>query len=150
MFKIDRKWRAWNTMFAERQALNCPHGATGYLRGTIMSKNEFAHRAAWMIYAGEVPNKVDHINGVRTDNRIVNLRNVNDIDHARNCAVSKNCASGVLGVVFDKPSGRWVAHITVNRRFIYLGSFASIEEAAAARIEANRKYGFHENHGRAA
>ena len=42
---------------------------------------------------------------------------------------------------------RYAANITVNYRSIFLGNYDTLEEAAAARLEAEKLYGFHENHG---
>ena len=56
--------------------------------------------------------------------------------------------SGVTGVHFSKSRNKFIAQIKVNRQVHYLGCYNTLEEAAAAaRREAELKYGFHSNHG---
>lgn len=55
--------------------------------------------------------------------------------------------TGVTGVHFSKARKKYVAQIKVNRKIIHLGIFKTLEEAAAARAEANLKYKFNNNHG---
>lgn len=82
---------------------------------------------------------VDHINGSTSDNRRSNLRITTQINNARNNRISKNNSSGYHGV--DKrPSGKYRARITVNRKEILLGTFTTYEEAVRVRKEAELKY----------
>jgi hypothetical protein len=59
----------------------------------------------------------------------------------------RNNTSGITGVVFSKPRGKWLARICVGYRRIHIGYFDTLEEAAAARKEAATKHGFTERHG---
>ena len=106
-----------------------------------------AHRLAWCLHYGEYPNgEVDHINGVRDDNRIANLRVVTPIENMRNKRRYKNNASGVTGVRFRR--GKW--HVSIKDRpnhQKHIGVFRDFEAAVAARREAETRYGYHENHG---
>ena len=90
----------------------------------------------------------DHINGITTDNRKINLREVTNTINCRNCAISESNTSGCTGVkALD--NGFWWAYIMVDRKQISLGrKYLSMEDAITARKEAEAKYGFHENHGR--
>ena len=92
--------------------------------------------------------EVDHINHVRNDNRLVNLRFVTHGGNMRNKSVSSKNTSGVTGVCFLKASKKYMAQISVDWETIYLGIFETLEEAAAAREEANLKFNFHNNHGK--
>ena len=92
--------------------------------------------------------EVDHINHVRNDNRLVNLRFVTRGENMRNKSVSSKNTSGVNGVYFAKANKKYVAQIKVNRKRIHLGMFDTLEEAAAARAEANLKFNFNNNHGK--
>lgn len=96
---------------------------------------------------GETPNQVDHINHIRNDNRWSNLRNVTSRQNQMNMSLSSNTSSKVNGVRI-LPSGRFQAHITVNRKQISLGTYDTLEEAMLARKQADATYGFHVNHGR--
>ena len=90
---------------------------------------------------------VDHINHVRNDNRLFNLRFVTRSENSKNQSLSSKSTTGVTGVSFLKARKKYIAQIGVNRKLIYLGMFETLEEAAAARAEANLKFNFHNNHG---
>lgn len=140
----------WNGRNAGKEAL-VQKARGGYLSGTIFWRPRFAHQVAWALHYGEWPmNPIDHINGDRADNRIANLRCVSYTDNARNQRIPKNNTSGVMGVRFYTPLGRWLATIGVGGRKIHLGYFDNKESAIAARKEAETRYGFHPNHGRRA
>lgn len=136
----------WNSRYAGKRAMGCENG-NGYLVGPLLSKNYLAHRVAWAIYHGRAPNKkIDHQNGVRSDNRIENLRTVDDFANAQNMSLSKANRSGATGVSIA--GNQWVARIRANGRQYHLGLFTLFDDALAARKAAERKYGFHPNHGR--
>lgn len=100
--------------------------------------------------SGEWPDhQVDHINGDRADNRASNLRGVKNAVNAKNSGLRRNNSSGVLGVRSDGKSKRspWIASIKVDGETIYLGRFATREEAVLKRKEAELRYGYHPNHG---
>jgi hypothetical protein len=98
---------------------------------------------------GEWPNhEIDHINGDSLDNRICNLRDVTSQGNNRNMSLAKTNTSGVCGVRYKKDRSKWVALITLNNRQTHLGYYQDFFEAVCARKSAERKYGFHENHGR--
>ena len=120
----------------------------GYLCGRVGDAFFYAHRIAWVMYYGEWPSdQIDHINGVRDDNRIINLRVVNNQENQRNSTMRRDNTSGITGVVWNKTNRNWRATIRVDSRLINLGSFITLEEAAAARKQADIKYGFTERHG---
>lgn len=110
-------------------------GSDGYIRINVNYARCLAHRLAWLIFYGAWPaDQIDHINGDRSDNRIVNLRAATPQQNQANRAISKNNSSGYKGVrryryVVNKP---WNASITVNRKPRSLGYFASPEEAHKA------------------
>jgi len=94
------------------------------------------------------PDQIDHVNGVRTDNRIENLRSVTHAENGRNQAIPRNNTSGVMGVARRTRGKKWHAQIKVGGKQIHLGSFDDKDEAIAARAAADIEHGFHENHGR--
>lgn len=107
------------------------------------------HRIIWLLCTGDWPKGfVDHINGIRDDNRLSNLRDVSSTENNRNTSLGRTNKSGVIGVCFYKKYSKWMAYIKVNRVSKTIGYYDTVEEAAAARLEAQRKYGFHENHGK--
>ena len=103
-----------------------------------------------MLCFGHIPEnaEIDHINHVRDANRLVNLRFATQGENLKNQSVSSKNTSGVTGVYFSKARKKYIAQIKVNQETIYLGIFETLEEAAAARAEANLKFNFHNNHGK--
>jgi len=100
----------------------------------------FAHRIAWAMYYDEWPEReIDHINNVRSDNRICNLRQATHAENCFNLPRQKNNKSGLKGVSWHAIGGKWQAHIAARGRKHYLGLFETKEEAYAAYCEAARR-----------
>ena len=96
-----------------------------------------AHRVMWLLMTGKWPDHdIDHINGVRTDNRWVNLRSATRTQNTYNRCAQRNNKSGYKGVFFHKRANRWQAVIGVDGKRIHLGCFRSPELAAAAYARA--------------
>ena len=145
---IETRCRIWNTRYAGNRAFT-RSGDNGYHRGQVFKKDTYAHRVAWTIHHGAWPeNDIDHINGVRTDNRISNLRDVTRSVNLQNQRVNARSTSGFTGVSWCKRRSIWRSRIFVGGKEVTLGTFAKIEDAVMARAQADKKYGFHENHGR--
>lgn len=143
----ERRARMWNLQFSGTEAFTCNY-ASGYKRGTFMGVDYLAHRIIWKMVTGEDPDQVDHINGVKSDNRISNLRNVSPQENARNQHTPRNNTSGRIGVCWNAGSAKWQASISVQGRLRHLGLFQSLDEAVAARSAAEVGHQYHENHGR--
>lgn len=140
--------KTWNKRYAGRPALSCAD-AHGYLAGCIGGVGSAkAHRIIWKMMTGGEPPEIDHINGARADNRWLNLRAVSHAENGRNQKRRITNASGVNGVCFDKSQMKWMAQIRAQEGNKFLGHFTSLAEAAAARKAAERRYGYHQNHGR--
>lgn len=122
--------------------------ADGYRGLSIDSRFYQEHRVAWLLVHGEFPaNEIDHINGVRDDNRLINLRAVTKLENHRNQRLMRHNTSGVCGVSWQRARCKWCASIRVKGEDIHLGSFLIKADAIEARKAANQKYGFHPNHG---
>lgn len=118
--------------------------AAGYvqvnLRGTICK----GHRLAWLIHYGEWPSgHIDHINGIRTDNRIANLRNVTGQVNTQNKRLgSCQNETGFLGVHLSMrahPDKRYRAKIQFEGRQIHLGGYPTPEMAHLAYVAEKRR-----------
>lgn len=106
------------------------------------------HRLAWLYEYGEFPKEgLDHINHVKTDNRITNLRVTTQRENIRNMSMSSKNTTGYTGVSFNKAHNKYEAYVKVNYKQIHLGRFEDIEDAAKAAKEGRKHYGFHVNHG---
>ena len=96
-----------------------------------------AHRLAWLYAYGVLPlQNLDHINQIKNDNRIANLREVTQSQNMQN-------VMGIKGISWDKSRKKWCARIKVMYKNIYLGRFTTKEEAIAARKSAEAIYFTH-------
>lgn len=137
----------WNAKYAGKEAFT-PVGTHGYKNGSVFNVSILAHRAIWAMVTGAWPaRQIDHINGIKTDNALSNLRHVENSENSKNRCVYSLNKTGKMGV--HKIDGKWRAQIGLNYKTVSLGRFDSFEEALRARETAEIKYGFHENHGRA-
>lgn len=128
---------------------NVPAGAAagnpkqdGSIRIGIDGQIYLAHRLAWLLVNGSWPtHSIDHINGNAADNRIANLRDVPHLLNMQNRRKPrKGNNSGLIGAAWQERGGFYISRIrdTVKRRTVYLGSFATAEEAHAAYVAAKR------------
>lgn len=112
----------------------------GYRRIEFCGQGYAEHRLAWFYVHKEWPfGLIDHINGNKSDNRIINLRIATN---GQNRANSKTyAASGYKGVTFKKwiKNKPWQAAITHNKKVNYIGCFATPEEAHQAYCETAKK-----------
>ena len=120
----------------------------GYIRIHICGKKVAAHRVAWFLHHGEWPRgDIDHINGVKSDNRMINLRCVT---RSQNCMNKKG--SGVKGVGYYRKYDCYRARIMVGGKSGFLGYFDDIGSAEEAYKVAAEKlqgeYRFLPNHER--
>ena len=155
LFTHDRetgiiKWRKRTRGQRANLVAGCTNfNGRGYTQINIKGKMYPAHRIAMLLSYGFYGDglEVDHINHIRNDNRLVNLRFVTAAGNQRNRSRSSNNNSGVIGVYYHKAGRKYVAQIKVDGANIYLGSFVSLEEAAEVRKAAEVKYKFNANHG---
>lgn len=116
---------------------------TGYLRVKIDGKRYKAHRIAWLIQFGQYPSEViDHINGVPTDNRLSNLRDVSAKLNSQNLKRAKKnkMRTDVLGPTFQTARGKWLVKVKVDGKAHYIGRYDNLEEATEAYKSAKRQY----------
>lgn len=115
--------------------------SNGYIIIMISKKSYSAHRLAYFYVKGVWPQKhIDHINGVRTDNRIKNLRNADSIKNGQNMRLLDTNKSGFKGVHWSKACNKWRAKIDLNGSQHHLGFFSDLELAALVAAEARDKY----------
>lgn len=127
--------RHWNTKYAGTRAGSL-EPVSGYERISINDRIFKAHRLAWVWMTGDSPDEeIDHINGDRLDNRWANLRLATHGQNQANCKTWNKF--GLKGVT--KCGNRFLAKITKNHEYHYLGLFATPEEAHAAYMKAARE-----------
>lgn len=111
----------------------------GYSKVKIKGRHFYAHRAAWIVYYGKEPiGHLDHANGIKTDNRIRNLR---EATRAQNQMNRSSCTSH-KGVTWNKARGKWSARCAANGHRHHIGYFNDINQAVAAyRMKASELHG---------
>ena len=140
-YNIERSGRvAFNRRFRTKRS-TCDYltGSSSYLG---VQKKLLAHRVAFFLYHGHYPvwpNSVDHINHDGCDNRIENLREVTAKEQAMNTRLSKSNTSGVKGVSFLKDRNKWRASANIDGKKTNLGTFATMNEAVAARLKVEKR-----------
>jgi len=99
-----------------------------------------SHRLVWLYIHGYWPKKqIDHINGVNSDNRLVNLRDVSQAINLQNQRKPRSDnTTGFLGVTWDKERKKFKAQISLDGKRHHIGRFDSAELACAAYIKAKR------------
>jgi hypothetical protein len=107
----------------------------------ISGERLLAHRVIWAIVYGRWPrDQIDHINGVKDDNRLANLREATAVTNQRNQKRHSDKAPLPKGVSAYANCGTFRARIVVNGKSIFLGTFPTAEEAHAAYVAAARRY----------
>lgn len=115
----------------------------GYVQIQIDRRIYRAHRLAWLVTYGVWPKgSIDHIDGNPGNNRITNLRDVPQQINTRNIKLSRNNKSGVNGVSWNAKAQKWQSHIMIDGKSYNLGSYHTVEDAAAARAFAEGGLGF--------
>ena len=138
---------SWNSRYAGKPAL-ASKNKRGYLYGSLSGSTVRAHRVIWKWLYGNEPDNIDHENGIRSDNRKINLRNGSVEQNQKNTKHRSDNSSGVMGVRKRLDTGKYQAFINHKRKQIPLGCFDTLEEAKAARKQGEIDYGYHPNHGR--
>lgn len=138
----------WNRQNAGRQVTSI--GGNRYIRVRIYKADFVAHRVIFALMTGKEPtNEIDHINGIRTDNRWCNLREATRSENSVNAGPMKNNALGIRGVCLFKQGKyiRYTAEICMNGKRRRLGYFSTPEEAEAAyRKAADEMHGEFAHH----
>ena len=131
-------WRTRRGRVPAGLATGC-YDRDGYLDTKVDYKKYRNHRLAWLIYYGEWPrHQVDHIDGDRSNNRILNLRDISGLHNKQNQTKAHSDSEiGYIGV--HRSRGKYKAAIRVDGKDVFLGRHDTPEEAHAAYIKAKRE-----------
>jgi hypothetical protein len=149
LFWCEAHGRHWNRRFAGKPA-HVRLSPAGYRTVRYAKIEMLEHRVLWLFHHGVWPSgEIDHLNGVRTDNRIENLRDCDKSTNMRNQKLRRDSTSGFPGVHFcpDKRAKQWAARIGLNGTWKHLGRFKTKQEAIDCRLAAQLEYGFTARHG---
>ena len=111
----------------------------GYLTVRLAKRSYKLHRLAWFYVTGSWPkNDIDHINGVRHDNRYSNLRDVPRKTNLENRAtiVGLPTKTGLMGAYYDKRRNNYYARISHGNKNINLGCYETALEAHQSYLKA--------------
>jgi hypothetical protein len=110
----------------------------GYRQLCVDYKQYLEHRLAWFYVYKQWPKyQIDHINEIKTDNRICNLRDVGQTTNLLNQSnPQKNNNSGFRGVCFFKGNGKYRAQLMISGKQHHLGYFDTAENAYQAYLSA--------------
>jgi len=113
---------------------------TGYCKINVDGKSYPAHHLAWFYIYGEMPKKIDHIDGNGLNNAISNLRLTTAYQNSWNMKITKRNTSGIKGISWYKATKKWSVEIMAQGKKIFLGRFEDLEFAELIVNEARAKY----------
>jgi len=131
------RWKVFRSNIRAGTIAGYSHG-DGYICIEINHQKWFAHRLAWLFITKSDPGKlyIDHVNGIKSDNRALNLRLATKNQNGCNVGLDKANTSGFKGVCWHKVTGKWQASIRFGPRQYYLGLFPTPELAHMAYCKA--------------
>ncbi len=135
-------WFMWRVTRPHAAPGSVPYRPTrlGYLLVCVAGRAYSAHRLAWFYVFGTWPRELDHINGLKDDNRIENLRECSRAQNGHNAPLTKSNTSGFKGAYRRTGTDKWMSKIRVDGRLLSLGDFKHPVEAAVAYDIAARKF----------
>ena len=120
----------------------------GYKNGKVLGLLMKEHRVVWAWHFGKWPDfQIDHINGNTSDNRIENLRQVENDVNCRNQSMPKSNTSGYVGVSFHSQIRLWSAKYRKDYKDYHVGYFQCKTAAAIAVMQARLQHDFTARHG---
>lgn len=120
------------------------HRSSGYLDVRADGPIYRVHRLIWLWVYGYFPeHDIDHIDRDKTNNRLVNLREVTRSCNVRNRPRLTNNKSSVSGVHFCTTHKRWQAYLTVDKKRKKLGYYDEFLDAVKRRFLAEQELGWH-------
>jgi hypothetical protein len=133
----------WKIKPSKKTKLNSLAGTfdkAGYLQIQINKKTYRAHRLIFLYHHGYLPLYVDHINGVRSNNKIENLREATKSQNSYNSKISIKNKSGFKGVSWVNSCKKWRVRIWVDKKSKSFGLFNDIDYAKFVADAMRYKY----------
>lgn len=133
---------AWVKRSSDKSAIGSRAGRArapgGYRQITLKGVTMYEHRVAYVYVHGSIPSgrSIDHINGLKGDNRIANLRVATGSQNLANLSAKKDNTSGCKNVHWCATKKRWIAKVKKNGRSVYVGSFQDFDKATSAAMDA--------------
>lgn len=112
----------------------------GYIGICVDQHTLLAHRLVWFWHHGTMPeHEIDHINGIKHDNRIENIRPATRTENLQNTKKGRSQHTNLIGVGYSSRDKVYSAKIRHNGQRKYLGSFATADEAHCAYLKAKQE-----------
>lgn len=110
--------------------------AHGYIMINCTGTPEAAHRMIWEHFNGKIPEgmEIDHINRIKTDNRLCNLRLVDRSGNSINKGRRADNSSGVPGTYYRERTGNYEVYGSIDGKWTYLGVAHTLEQASEMRV----------------
>jgi uncharacterized protein YqkB len=142
LFMYDNGRLRWKESKGNRQAWSRAGytDANGYVRVSIQGKKYMEHRLIWFWHYGVMPKELDHINQIKSDNRIENLREVTKQQNQWNTSVRSCSKSGIKNVHWNKKDQRWRVQLRVDGKPKYFGEYKDIDYAVFVADAMRHKY----------
>lgn len=120
--------------------LGCIHKTKGYLYLNLKGKTYRAQRVAFLFMTGNWPvEQVDHINGIKSDNRWINLRDVSALVNSENRGMWRTNRSGYKGVCYNKVENKWQVLCRYKGVQVYAGYYEDVHEAGRVAAETYKQ-----------
>lgn len=146
-FPDDASFKRWNTRHAGKEAFTSLTNH-GYVQGSILNQKYSGHHVVWALHYGKWPkHQIDHINGIRHDNRIENLRDAPQSENVKNSRLASNNTSGMCGIRWEQAKGKWFSYGKSGGPIKNLGRYACLGMAIKARKKFEAENGFSKRHG---
>lgn len=147
LFDLDEetgvlRWRVSPARNVKAGSIAGGNKGSGYLAVKVDRKKLQVHRIVFAMVNGYLPEFVDHINGIPSDNRPANLRAATCLQNNQNRRTRKDSSSGVKGVCWNSRLRKWQANVRANGKNNYLGLFtdpSKAEEVVRAFREQHHK-----------
>jgi hypothetical protein len=113
-------------------------GKDGYIRVFVDGKSYLAHHLVYLMEHGCMPTEIDHVNRVKTDNSVANLKQCTRAENSLNRGMFSNNRTGIKNV-HKHSSGKYEVSFRRNSKSIYVGLFDDLELAELVALEATHK-----------
>ena len=135
-------WRFTKSATAPAGSIAGSVNSKGHVNVQVNKKMYAAHQLVYAMHHNHIPAEIDHINGVKTDNRIENLRSCTSSQNKGNIGLLSSNITGYRGVSLNRRTGFYHAQIKINGKQTYLGRFDTPESAARVyNIAAKEHFG---------
>lgn len=114
----------------------------GYSMIRIDKTAHYAHRLAWLYVYGLHPKQqIDHINGVKADNRLRNLRDVSQSANQQNMKGPRKSKKDGQPLGVRSRNNRFSAIFTINGKQTWIGTYCTADLAHQAYLQAKKDNG---------